>query len=118
MTATVTRAITIVAPAEGAVVEGPVLIQLNAEGLDIVPAGVQQEHSGHHHLFIDRDLTPPGEPMPSEPGVVHLGQAQTEYRIEDLAPGEHTVIAVLGDFQHVPVAGVAPDTVHFTVAGG
>ena len=45
----------------------------------------------------------------------HLGAAQTEYTIEDLGPGEHTVIAVLGDYQHVRIAEVAPDTVRFTV---
>jgi len=109
------RSIAILAPAEGAELEGAVLIQLGATGLEIVPAGTQQEHSGHHHLFIDRGITPVADPMPTEPGIVHLGAAQTEYLLEGLAPGPHTVIDVLGDFQHVRVAGVAPDTVRFTV---
>lgn len=109
------HAISILAPADGAEVEGAVLVRLGAVGLEIVPAGTQQEHSGHHHLFIDRDITPVGEPIPTEAGIVHLGAAQTEYTIEGLSPGPHTVIDVLGDFQHVRLAEVAPDTVRFTV---
>ena len=56
------------------------------------------------------------EPIPAgQPGVVHLGGGQTEYVIEGLAPGEHRVIAVLGDWAHVPVETVSADTVTFTV---
>jgi len=111
------RAIEIVEPADGVVLAGPdVRVVLEAHGVDIVPAGNQQENSGHHHLFIDADVSPMGEPIPAgHPGVVHLGGGQTEYVIEGLGPGEHRVIAVLGDWAHVPDGTVAADTVTFTV---
>lgn len=90
-------------------------IELGAGGVSVVPAGTDQPNSGHHHLFIDRDVSPVGEPIPTEAGIVHLGLAQTSHVLEGLQPGEHTVIAVLGDFQHVRVGTVATDTVRFTV---
>jgi Domain of unknown function (DUF4399) len=107
----------IVAPTNGAVITGDrVTIELAAHGVTIVPAGTDQPNSGHHHLFIDRDVTPVGQPIPTEAGIVHLGAAQTSYVIEGLQPGEHRVIAVLGNFQHVRLGTVASDTVRFTVA--
>ena len=108
--------IQIVAPADGAVIQGDrVTIELSASGVTIVPAGTDQPNSGHHHLFIDRPATPVGEPIPTEAGIVHLGAAQTSYVLEGLQPGEHTVIAVLGNYQHVRLGTVAADTVRFTV---
>lgn len=107
----------ITAPANGDTVRGTaVTVQLGARGITIRPAGTNEANTGHHHLFIDRDPTPVGEAIPVEPGIVHLGAAQTEYALEGLAPGEHRVIALIGDFAHVRIGTVATDTVHFTVA--
>ncbi len=50
------------------------------------------------------------------PGIVHLGQAQTEYTFSDLPPGEYSLVAVLGDFAHHVIPHAA-DTVRFRVAG-
>jgi hypothetical protein len=107
----------IVEPADGVVLAGPdVQVVLAAHGVEIVPAGNQRENSGHHHLFIDQDPSPQGVPIPAgQAGVVHLGGGQTEYSIEGLSPGEHRVIAVLGDWAHVPEGTVAVDTVTFTI---
>ncbi len=114
---TVDRTVEILEPADGVVLAGPdVRVVLAAHGVEIVPAGNQQENSGHHHLFIDQDPSPMDGPIPAgQPGVVHLGGGQTEYVIEGLSPGEHRVIAVLGDWAHVPDGTVAADTVTFTI---
>jgi len=105
----------IVSPTDGATVTGPsVRIELDAQGVTIVPAGTEQPNSGHHHLFVNHDLTPPGQPMPVEEGVIHLGAAQTEHVLENLEPGDYTVIAVLGNHIHVPL-DASTDTVRFTV---
>ena len=105
----------ILAPLDGAEVAGPdVRIMLGAN-VAIVPAGTDQPNSGHHHLMIDADLTPEDEPIPAGPGIVHLGAAQTEHVIEGLAPGEHTIIARLGNYLHVPLPGARTDTVRITV---
>ncbi len=114
----VERGVIIAEPADGAVVDGPdVRIMLQARNVGIRPAGTDEPNTGHHHLFVDRDVTPVGEPIPAEPGIIHLGGGQTEYVLEALDPGEHAVIAVLGDHRHVRLA-VGTDTVRFTVGGG
>jgi len=106
----------IVGPADGATVTGPGLrVELQAHGVEIVPAGVEQPNSGHHHLFMDVPVTAAGEPIPAGPGIVHLGGAQTEYTFEGLDAGEHILIAQLGDRLHVPVESVGADTVRFTI---
>ena len=48
----------IVAPANGATVSGPVKVVLQATGVEIAPATVERPGTGHHHLFVDHDLTP------------------------------------------------------------
>ncbi len=110
------RAAVILTPAEGDTLTGPdVLVQLAAQGIELQPAGTDLPNTGHLHLYINRDLTPVGEPIPSESGIVHLGKAQTEHLLTGLTPGDYTVIAVIGDHLHVRIPGVATDTVRFTV---
>ncbi|UCC85002.1 MAG: DUF4399 domain-containing protein [Gemmatimonadota bacterium] len=106
----------IIAPRDGDEVTGPSLkIELAAERITLRPAGVDEPNSGHLHLFIDREATAAGEVIPNEPGIVHLGQAQTEHTLENLEPGSHIMIAVLADYLHVRLADAKTDTVRFTL---
>ncbi len=107
----------IIEPADGAVFRGaPVTVILAAGGIEIAPASEQREGTAHHHLFVDRDLTPLGDTIPSGvTGILHLGRGQTEFLLRGLAPGDHTVIALLADRGHVPLSPPAADTVRFTV---
>lgn len=107
----------IVAPTEGQVIEGTeVLVQLDAEGVRITPATVQDAGTGHHHLFIDRDITPLSDTIPAGvTGILHMGQGQTEFLLTDMEPGEHRLIAVIANWGHVPLTPPAVDTVRFTV---
>jgi hypothetical protein len=111
-----TPAAVIMAPQDGDEVTGSALtIALAAEHIALRPAGVDEPNSGHLHLFIDREPTPAGAVIPNEPGIVHLGQAQTEHLLEDLEPGEHVVIVALADYLHVRIHNAKTDTVRFTV---
>jgi len=109
--------VTITQPADGAFVEGnSVLVAFQVSDLQIVPAGTQEDGTGHHHIIVDADLPEPGVPIPATPGVhIHLGAAQTEFELTDLTAGEHTVIAVVGDWLHVPLDPWVVDTVRFVV---
>lgn len=109
--------VAIVEPAEGATVEGPdVRVVLEATGVEIVPATDRRPGTAHHHLFVDTELTPLTDSIPSGvSGILHLGRGQTEFLLVDLPPGEHRVIALLADWEHVPLDPPAADTVHFTV---
>ena len=107
----------IVEPVDAADVSGPdVRIVLAAAGVEIAPASEERSGTAHHHLFIDRTLTPPSDPIPAGvTGIVHLGRGQTEFVIQGIAVGTHSVIAVLADWAHVPLDPLATDTVRFTV---
>ena len=107
----------IVAPAEGEEVEGPnVTIRLEVTGVEIVPAGDTTPGTGHHHLYLDTDLAPFDGPIPAVPGqVIHMGDGSSRFTFEGVAPGEHRVIAVVGDGVHVPLQPPVVDTVRFTV---
>ncbi len=109
-------AVEIVAPADGDSVSLPATVRLTASGITIAPAtGVREDGIGHHHLLIDLDATPEGEPIPAAPGYVHLGSGASEYVIDSLPPGEHRIIAILAWGDHVPIAGARRDTVRFVV---
>ena len=103
-------------PDDRAVIGGDVNVVLVARGIEIAPAADEREGTAHHHLFVDRDLTPLGDTIPSGvTGILHLGRGQTEFLLRGLAPGNHTVIALLADRGHVPLSPPASDTVRFTV---
>ena len=89
-------------PEDGATVSSPVTVRFGLRGMGVAPAGVQFDNAGHHHLLIDvAELPPENMPLPATEQVVHFGLGQTETTIE-LAPGEHTLQLVLGDYLHIP----------------
>jgi Domain of unknown function (DUF4399) len=92
----------IVSPAAGAAVKSPVTVVFGLTGMGVAPAGVQFEHTGHHHLLIDTDIPKEtGMPLPATDNIRHFGKGQTEAVIE-LKPGKHTLQLVLGDHLHIP----------------
>lgn len=107
----------IVEPVDGAVLtDGSVRVVLQARGVEIAPASDPREGTAHHHLFVDRDVTPLRDTIPAGVlGILHLGRGQTEFVLEELEPGEHRVIALLANHSHVPLEPPAADTVRFTV---
>lgn len=106
----------ITAPANGATVSGPVKVTLVATGVEIVPATVERPGTGHHHLFVDRDVTPVNDTIPKGvTGIIHLGRGQTEFVLDSLKAGPHRVIAVVAAWSHVPLQPLVADTVRFTV---
>ena len=106
----------ITSPTKGATVTSPVLVKLTATGVRITPATVEQPGTGHHHLFVDHDLTWINDTIPrGSPGIIHLGRGQTEFQLDSLTPGPHRVIAVIADWRHIPLNPLVADTVTFTV---
>ncbi|MEX2582493.1 MAG: DUF4399 domain-containing protein [Gemmatimonadota bacterium] len=109
----------IVEPAEGSAISGSeVTVVLRTEGAQVVPADNRQTPGrGHHHLFLDQDLSPAGAPIPpTGGGIVHMGDASEQYTFTDVAPGEHRIIAQFAYGDHVAIPEVRTDTVTFTVA--
>jgi len=107
----------IVSPARDTVLKGTtVTVVLEATGVEIAPVAEHRAGTAHHHLFLDTEVTPVDQPIPvGVAGIVHLGKGQTSYTFENVAPGEHRLIAVLGDINHVPLKPLATDTVRFAI---
>jgi hypothetical protein len=110
------RSVTILEPADGAVITGSTVnVRLATAGVPIVPAGDLTPGTGHHHLYLDADLTAPEVPVPTVPGsIVHMGNAASEFRFDSVQPGQHRLIAVVADGVHVPLQPLVVDTVMFT----
>ncbi|MEN0041959.1 MAG: DUF4399 domain-containing protein [Pseudomonadota bacterium] len=94
---------------DGDTVKGPVKVQFGLSGMGVAPAGVEQEGTGHHHLFVNRPAFLEGdlgageadEVIPADDNHRHFGGGQTETTLE-LGPGQHTLQMVLGDHNHIP----------------
>ena len=93
----------IIWPPDGAVIKGGKLwVRMGLRNAGVAPKGVEMANVGHHHLLIDTDLPPLDQEIPSDRNHIHFGGGQTEARVEDLSPGEHTLQLLLGDDNHVP----------------
>ena len=90
-----------ISPADGDTVSNPIRVEFGIEGMDVVKAGVDQPHSGHHHLLIDTGLPDLTLPIPADDQHIHFGDGSTSTEIT-LPPGEHTLSMLLGDHRHIP----------------
>ncbi len=89
-------------PYDGTVINGGKFwVRMGLQNMGVAPAGIRRDRTGHHHLLVDTDLTNPEEPIPNDKQHLHFGGGQTEARLE-LPPGQHTLLMVLGDADHVP----------------
>jgi hypothetical protein len=109
----------IIAPANGARVRSPVLVQFGLKGMGVTQAGSAPSNAGHHHLLVD--VTEPvseTEVIPSDKSHLHFGGGQTETTL-DLPPGRHTLQLVLGDAKHRPFTPMlASQKIEITVVSG
>ena len=90
-----------ISPLDGDTVSNPVSVVFGIDGMEVVPAGDNTPHSGHHHLLIDTGLPDPGLPIPKDAQHVHFGDGSTETEIT-LEPGRHTLQMLLGVHLHIP----------------
>ena len=81
----------IVSPKNGEKVSNPVTIIFGLKNMGVAPAGVQKEHTGHHHLLINADQIPEtNKPIPSDDNHRHFGKGQTEVTLT-LPLGKNTL---------------------------
>ncbi len=92
----------IIEPSDGETVRSDFTVKFGLTGMGVAPAGVEKDNTGHHHLLIDvAELPELTEPLASTDNIKHFGGGQTETQLS-LAPGEHTLRLVLGNYSHVP----------------
>ncbi|MEO1060890.1 MAG: DUF4399 domain-containing protein [Actinomycetota bacterium] len=107
-----TGSVSIIAPLDGAVLSGPVDIEMGTDGFEVEPAGAVRSGAGHLHLMIDIGCVEPGEVIPADGAHLHLGDGSTLTTL-DLAPGEYSLCLQAGDGAHTALD--LTDSVTFTV---
>ena len=92
----------IISPTEGNILSETFKVEFGLSGMEIAPAGVDKENTGHHHLLVDLpelpDLT---ASLPATENIRHFGGGQTETTLT-LSPGKHKLQLLLGNYAHVP----------------
>ena len=91
----------IVSPADGALVDNPVVVRFGLKGMGVAPAGVDKKDTGHHHLLIDTPVPDLMKPVPVDEKHRYFGGGQTEVSLQ-LSPGMHMLQLLLGDQNHLP----------------
>jgi hypothetical protein len=91
----------LISPAAGAIGLSPITVVFGLKGMGVAPAGVEHDGAGHHHLLVDADPPPAGEPIPEDDQHIHLDGGETQLTLE-LPAGEHTLQAVFADHAHRP----------------
>lgn len=106
----------ILSPADGDTVPPDVVVRLSVTGERVVPAtGIRVEGEGHHHLFVDADLTPADSIIPKTEGIYHIGSGADSLQLQGLTPGRHRIITRFAYGDHVPMPNVATDTIWVVV---
>ena len=90
----------IISPKDGDTVSPTFKVLFGLKGMQVSPAGIEKNNSGHHHLAVDLK-TLPDLTIPLGASVTHFGGGQTETEVT-LEPGTHTLQLILGDFKHQP----------------
>ena len=113
--------ITITSPKARSTVAGPkVAIKVSVKGYKLVAAGSPiADGEGHLHFFIDVPASSIKEgemiPLDQPTKYMHAGKEPFDSRELDLAPGKHTITAVMANSGHLRAAGVPSAKVTFTV---
>jgi hypothetical protein len=109
-----TPSVSITSPTNGEVVSGSgVTVRWTAVGMEVKPAAeATRKEQAHFHVFVDRaPVLNATEPWGTE--AIHTGVYQQ--RVEQLAPGTHTVWVAAGSMDHSPYSPYAVDSVTFVV---
>ncbi|HAN30098.1 MAG TPA: hypothetical protein DCQ06_00740 [Myxococcales bacterium] len=77
-----------------------VKVKMGLEGMKLRPAGQIVEHTGHHHILINTELTKMGMPVKKDAQHLHFGKAQSEAEIF-LKPGKHELSLQFANGAHL-----------------
>ena len=88
-------------PNDGDKLTNPIKVKMLVKKFKLRPAGEDSEDktSGHHHILINTDAIPEGQPIPTDEKHLHFGKAQSETELT-LPPGEHTLTLQFADGAH------------------
>lgn len=94
----------------GDTVTSPFTVGMEADGIEIVPAGSATRGEGHFHILVDRPCVAGGSVIPEGDGYFHLDDGASQVELE-LEPGEHSLCLQVGDGAHTAVLPPRPGPV-------
>lgn len=105
------KGVKIVKPRTASNVDNQFEVCMETNGYTVEPAknGVNPG-KGHHHLIIDADLPPAGQPIPKDSNHIHMGDGSTCKTIE-LSDGMHRIQALFAQGNHVPYDPPVSDSI-------
>ncbi len=105
------KGVTITKPGTTDTVRNPVEVCMSTSGYTVEPAknGVNPG-KGHHHLIIDVDLPPAGQPIPKDENHVHMGDGSTCKKLT-LSKGMHRIQTLFAQGNHVPYDPPVTDSI-------
>ncbi len=103
-----------VEPRDGATVTSPFKVVFGVRGMAVEPAGEIKPNAGHHHVLINLDSIPAGEPIPVNTWHMHFGKGQTEAEIR-LPPGNYKLTMQFANGAHVSYGPAMAATIKITV---
>ena len=108
------QAVSIVEPADNAVVPTTFKVRFGIKCMDVAPAGDIVANSGHHHLLINLDSVPAGESVPFSDKHMHFGKGQTETDVT-LPPGAYKLTAQFANGAHQSYGPAMSQSIKITV---
>ena len=90
-----------ISPVDNETVTNPVVIKFGLKNMRAVPAWINEENTGHHHLIINAELPDLNLPIPNDDQHIHYVRGETETELT-LPPGQHTLQLLLSDTSHIP----------------
>jgi hypothetical protein len=109
--------VSIASPEDGATVESPFGVSMEADGFTIEPVGEVREGAGHLHLMVDAGCVAPGQEIPDDASHLHFGDGSTETEL-DLPVGEHTLCLQAGNGAHTALDHTDQITITVVEPGG
>tara|TARA_Y100000996_G_scaffold130590_1_gene99217 strand:+ start:48 stop:455 length:408 start_codon:yes stop_codon:yes gene_type:complete len=86
----------------GKTYESPIKLNFIVKNIKVLPAGVKEENSGHHHILLNLSELPNlNSPLPMTENIIHFGKGQTSTSL-DLEQGKHTIQLLFADYSHTP----------------
>jgi hypothetical protein len=74
---------------------------MGVEGMEVEPAGQINYGRGHHHIIIDGSFMAAGSSVPFDGQHIHFGKGQTEFQLDSLAAGKHTLTLQFANGAHL-----------------
>jgi hypothetical protein len=108
------QSVAFIEPKDGASVTSPFKVVFGVTGMAVEPAGEIKPDSGHHHLLINLDAIPAGQPIPVDATHLHFGKGQTETEIK-LPPGSYKLTMQFANGAHLSYGPAMAATINITV---